>query len=82
MTHDEATRLLTTALHEVAPEADVSTIDPDGPLQDELDLDSMDILNVVIALHSRTGLDIPERDAAQLSTFRSFVTYLVTRGPG
>ena len=81
MTNDEAARLLSSALREVAPEADVSTIDPDGPLQDELDLDSMDLLNVVIAIHDRTGLDIPDRDASKLSTFRSFVAYLVDRAP-
>ena len=79
MTNDEAIRLLSDALHEVAPEADVSTIDPDGLLQDELDLDSMDLLNIVIAIHERSGLDIPESDVSALTTFHSFVAYLVDR---
>jgi acyl carrier protein len=60
----------------VAPEADPTTADPTAPLQDELDLDSMDMLNVIAALSERLGVDVPERDYDQLTTIDGFVAYL------
>jgi acyl carrier protein len=81
MTNDEATRVLDSALHEVAPEADLSRIDPDGLLQDEIDIDSLDFLNLVTLIHERAGIDIPERDYPRLSTFGSIVAYLAAAAP-
>ena len=45
-------------------------------MQDELDLDSMDFLNLVTALHNETGIDVPERDYPRLSTIDGFVAYV------
>jgi acyl carrier protein len=73
---DDAHALLARALHVVAPEVELGTVDEDALLQDELDLDSMDFLNLVTALHDETGLDIPERDYPQLATVGGFVDYL------
>ena len=42
-----------------------------------MDLDSMDFLNLVTALHEETGIDVPERDYPQLSTLAGFVSYVV-----
>jgi acyl carrier protein len=46
----------------VAPDLDPAAIGPDDDLQDDLGLDSMDVLNLVAALHRRWGLPIPEAD--------------------
>jgi acyl carrier protein len=64
------------AITKVAPDVDVATLDPDDDLRDAAGLDSMDFLNVVVAVHERTGVDIPERDYPRLSTLSSFVSYL------
>lgn len=64
------------ALADVAPEADLATLDPAASLQDALDLDSMDFLNFVTALHDATGVDIPERDYALIDTVSSCIDYL------
>jgi len=45
-------------------------------MQEALDLDSIDFLNLVIALHERTGLEIPEKDYPQLATLDGCVAYL------
>jgi len=82
MTAGEATRLLTDALHEVVPEADVAGVDPDGLLQEELDLDSLGFLGVLAEINERSGIDIPERAYPDLVTFRSFVAYLATAAAG
>jgi len=76
MNPDEARALLARLLHEIAPESDLSSVDPDALLQDELDLDSMDFLNLVTALHDETGIDVPERDYPQLATVGGFVAYV------
>jgi acyl carrier protein len=70
-------------LGEVAPEADLTHLRSDSPLRDQLDIDSMDFLNFVIALHDRTGIDIPEADYPRLSTIDAIAAYLAARtGPG
>jgi acyl carrier protein len=72
---DEAARLVHSAFHAVAPETDLSTIDPDGLLQEEMDIDSMDFISVVTTIQS-AGVAIPERDYPMLSTLRGFIAYL------
>lgn len=67
------------ALADIAPEADLTTLDPDAPLQDVLDLDSVDMLSFVTALHEATGVDIPERDYPQVATLAGCVDYLAHR---
>ncbi len=64
------------ALAEVAPESDESTIDPSADLVEQLDIDSMDFLNVIVAIHDKTGIEIPERDYPHLATLDDAVAYL------
>jgi len=63
-------------LHRIAPEADLSAIDRDANMREELDIDSMDFLNLVTALHRRYGIPIPETDYVRLSSVASTVAYL------
>lgn len=63
----------------VAPEVDLETLDSAADFSEDLDLDSMDTLNLVIGLHDTTGVDIPERDYPQLASVDSCVTYLSGR---
>ena len=78
MTKDEAAALLTATLAEVAPEVDLSAVDPDMPLQEVAGLDSMDFLTLMAAIHGRTGIEIPPRDYPELATLSMFVSYLMT----
>lgn len=65
-----------------APEADLDALDPDVPLQEALELDSMDFLNVMIAVHDETGVDVPEADYDQVGTLSGLVAYVSARVPG
>lgn len=76
MNPDAALATLSRLLRQIAPEADLTSVDPDARYQDELDLDSMDFLNLVTAVHEELGIDIPERDYPRLATVRGFVSYL------
>jgi acyl carrier protein len=64
------------AVHRIAPEADLSSLADDVDLREELDLDSMDVLHVVTALHDALGVEIPERDYGKLTTIGGAVQYL------
>jgi acyl carrier protein len=65
-------------LGEIAPEADLTRLDPAVSFRDQLDLDSMDVLNFMIGLHTAFGVDIPEADYAQLATLAGCLDYLET----
>jgi len=79
MTPDELRGLLLEEIANIAPEAEVSSCDPDADLREAFDLDSMDFLNLVTALHKRLGIDIPEPDYARLSSVNAAVGYLLGR---
>jgi len=63
-------------LHDVRPEAPLEALPPDADLREELDLDSMDVLNLVIGLSEAVGLEIPEEDYHHLVTLDRCVAYL------
>jgi acyl carrier protein len=63
-------------LADIAPELDPDEIRPDVNLRDQLDLDSMDFLNFMIAIHQEFGIEIPEADYRKLYTLEGCVEYL------
>lgn len=79
MSPDEARALISDCLRDIAPEADLSAVDPAESLADELDLDSMDLQSLYEALAERTGLELPEADYGQLASLDGAVAYLVHR---
>ncbi len=81
MTQDEILERLLAILQELAPEANVRGLDPDVRVRDQLDIDSMDLLNFVIAVDEQFGVDIPERDYTKLRTLNDMVGYLSARMP-
>jgi acyl carrier protein len=78
MTSDEIRAVVLQALHRVAPEAEPDTIEPDVSLREQLDIDSMDFLRFVTALHEALRVDIPETAYPNLSTIDGCVNYLST----
>ncbi len=76
MNQAEARALIIDVLSGIAPEADFATLRATAQLRDELDLDSMDFLNFVAALHERTKRNIPEADYPKLATLNDAVAYL------
>lgn len=82
MNREELRQCLLDSISDVAPEVTFEALDPDKGLREQLDLDSMDFLNVVIGLHEKLGIDIPERDYPQLFTLRGAIDYLAARTAG
>ena len=79
MTSDEIRRVVLDAITAVAPEVDPVTVRPGVSFRDQIDLDSVDFLNVILAIHARLGLDIPEADYAKFTTLDSAVAYLAAK---
>ena len=63
-------------LGEIAPEADLTSLKPDVSFRDQLDIDSMDFLNFVIALHDALHVEIPEADYSKLTTLNGCIEHL------
>ena len=76
---DHLESVVRSALGEIAPDLDPAALGPDDDFHDDLGLDSMDALNLAIALHEATGIDIPERDAPKITSIATCVAYLQDR---
>jgi acyl carrier protein len=81
MTPDDIRAAVLRALGGVAPEADLDHLRPEVGFRDQLDIDSMDFLNFVIALHKDLGVEIPESDYPKLATLRGCMEYLTSARP-
>jgi acyl carrier protein len=63
-------------LSEIAPDEDLSQLDDDQAFRDQLELDSMDFLDIVMELRKRHRVQIPEAEYGNLASMSSTVTYL------
>lgn len=79
MTREQIREVLLRVLGQIAPEADLSQIKSNLRIRDQLDVDSMDLLNFMIGLHKELGVDIPEADYPKLVTLDSCMEYLAVR---
>lgn len=79
LTTDQARTAVVESIARIAPDVadEIESLDPSVDLWEELELDSMDHVNVMTALTERTGVDIPERRYAELRSIGSLVDHLV-----
>jgi acyl carrier protein len=76
MTQDEIRDAVLRAIRRVAPEVEPDEIDPAVSLRDQLDIDSMDFLNIVIGIDKELGVEIPEQDYPLVTTLDGCVSYI------
>lgn len=74
--HERAAEVVHLAITTVAPDTDPSVINKDDDLWYTLDLDSMDQLNVMVAIGERLGVEIPEADYQRLETLDQLVGFV------
>ena len=79
MTRDEIRASALGVLRDIAPEADLAALDPRADIREQVDLDSMDVLNFAVGLHRALGVEIPESDYPKLATIEGLVEYLAAR---
>ena len=76
MTRDEVRQVIISILKDIAPDEDVSSIEDDVVLREQIDLDSMDFLDIVMELRKRFNIEVPESDYPKLSSMASCIQYL------
>jgi acyl carrier protein len=79
MNEDEIRKVLQEELGNIAPEMDIEKLDPSADLREALDIDSIDFLNFITALHKRLGIDVPELDYPKLFTLNGAVNYFAAK---
>lgn len=82
MNEGDIRKILNEELGNIAPEADLQKLDPSADLREALDIDSIDFLNFMEAIHKRLGTEVPEIDYPRLFTLDGAVTYLVSKAQG
>jgi acyl carrier protein len=73
---DDLRARVVAVIRTVAPEIEEGSLVADKPLRDQVELDSMDWLRVIVAIHEKLGVDIPEADYPKLRTLDDWVRYL------
>lgn len=81
MNETEIREVVLRILGEIAPEADLQALATDQPVQEQLDIDSMDSLNFFVGLAEATGVEVPERDYPKLQTVDECVAYVAAHAP-
>ena len=79
MTKDDCKKLVIDIISDIAPDEDLSTIKSEIRLRDQLQLDSMDFLDIVMELRKRHGIEVPEADYGQLASLESCADYLTPK---
>ncbi len=79
MSETDIRKIVQEELGNIAPEVDLATIDPAADLREAIDIDSIDFLNLLTALHRRIGIEVPEIDYPKLVTLSGMVAYLEAR---
>jgi len=63
-------------LEDIAPDEDLTSLQDDVPFREQIELDSMDFLDIVMELRKRHRVQVPEADYGQLVSMASTVKYL------
>ena len=78
-TKEEVREIVRNIIAEIAPDEDVSGLKAEIPLREQLDLDSMDFLDIVMELRKQYAIEVPESDYPKLESLDSCADYLVDK---
>ena len=76
MKADEIRAMILEIIHEIVPDEDLSNLKGDVRIRDQIEMDSMDFLDILMELRKRYGIKVPEEDYMELSTLNGSVAYL------
>jgi acyl carrier protein len=79
MKAEEIRAMIVEVIHEIVPDEDMSNLKGDVRIRDQIEMDSMDFLDVIMELRKRYNIVVPEDDYMELSTLDSSVAYLEPR---
>lgn len=76
MTYEQVQQIVIDIIADIAPDEDLSNIKAEVLLRDQLDLDSMDFLDIVMELRKKYNIEVPEADYPHLASLDSCAKYL------
>ena len=79
MTEDQVKQIVIDIIAEIAPDEDTTNIKPEIKLREQLDLDSMDFLDIVMELRKQHNIEVPEADYPELASLDSCAAYLTPK---
>ncbi|MGB0370533.1 MAG: acyl carrier protein [Opitutales bacterium] len=79
MTKDDVKQIVKDIIEEIAPDEDLGSLQDEVRLRDQLDLDSMDFLDIVMELRKQHGIEVPEADYPELASLQSCADYLLPK---
>ena len=78
-TPEEVKQIVLAIIADIAPDEDLSKVKPSVRLRDQLELDSMDFLDIVMELRKKYGIEVPEADYPKLASLDSCAEYLLPK---
>ena len=78
-TPDDVKKVVLAIIADIAPDEDLSNVKPEVRLRDQLELDSMDFLDIVMELRKKYNIEVPENDYPKLATLDSCAEYLLPK---
>ena len=79
MTKDECKQVVLDIIAEIAPDEELSDVKAEVALREQLDLDSMDFLDIVMELRKKHGIEVPEGEYGNLVSLESCAEYLTPK---
>lgn len=79
MTNNEVRNIILNCIIKIAPGTDISIIDDMTSFRDQLDLDSMDFLDLIMNLRKHYQIEIPKEDFPKIKTINDFINYLMPK---
>ena len=79
MTEEQVKQIVIDIINEIAPDEDTSNLKSEVNLRDQMDLDSMDFLDIVMELRKQYGIEVPEEDYPRLASLDSCADYLTPK---
>lgn len=79
MTEDQVKQIVIDIINEIAPDEETSGLKDEIALREQMDLDSMDFLDIVMELRKQHGIEVPEADYPELASLQSCANYLTPK---
>ncbi len=79
MTEADIKKIVLDIVADIAPDEDLSNVKPDVNLREQLNLDSMDFLDIVMELRKKHGIEVPEAEYPKLASLDSCANYLLPK---
>ena len=76
MKPDDIRAMVLEVMSEIVPDEDISQLKGDVRIRDQIEMDSMDFLDMIMELRKRYSITVPEEDYMRLASLDGAVEYL------